>query len=445
MSTPININEIGWYLLSVSSNKTIHEAKQEWGILADTIDDIIYELKTPPIENGVQLTRDNWTPINTTNDDVILYPNIGYWVYISELNTQPEPEPEPEPEPMPEPEPEPEPEPIPEPEPEPEPMPEPEPEPIDPNAGLDPKMLLSECTYDNTTGLVTITYINNGTDTLYNTVNESSRFDFPILEVQQNQLPDGTTLNNNNSQYPAIGANDPLYYQRGVINYNGVTLNTVYPSNASPIICPQIHSYTVYDADGNNVTNSTYVSPTDNNNDGINNEFNGNTNGVTSYPYDNNGAIYEATYSSVSSYDGGSQSGLNYISITNSSGAYGIPPGYKITMQISAYYTDSDNNIKTTCGFQPGKTYAISVDDITTVWRGPSVYQGTSYPGYYGTVYFEADGKNDESVTSNNTYMFTYYLPSDTTYAVDIGDDNGPNGWPFLDDASYYPTPNTSS
>ena len=52
MSTPININEIGWYLLSVSSNKTIHEAKQEWGILADTIDNIIYELKTPPIENA---------------------------------------------------------------------------------------------------------------------------------------------------------------------------------------------------------------------------------------------------------------------------------------------------------------------------------------------------------------------------------------------------------
>ena len=66
-------------------------------------------------------------------------------------------------------------------------------------------------------------------------------------------------------------------------------------------------------------------------------------------------------------------------------------------------------------------------------------------PGYYGTVYFEADGKNDESVTSNNTYMFTYYLPSDTTYAVDIGDDNGPNGWPFLNTQSYYPTPNTSS
>jgi hypothetical protein len=437
MSTPININEIGWYLLSVSSNKTIHEAKQEWGILADTIDDIIYELKTPPIENGVQLTRDNWTPINTTNDDVILYPNIGYWVYISELNTQPEPEPEPEPEPMPEPEPEPEPEPIPEPEPEPEPMPEPEPEPIDPYAGLDPKMLLSECTYDNTTGLVTITYINNGTDTLYNQLG-SSRFNFPILEVQQNELPDGTSLNNTNSD-TGIPINTPLYYQRGVINYNGITLNKVYPSNASPVICPQIHSYTVYDADGNNVTNSTYVSPTTNSgSDG--NSFTNNG------PDDNNSAIYEATYSSVSIYDGGTQSGLNYISITNAlNGVYGIPPGYKITMQISAYYTDSDNNIKTTCGFQPGKTYAISVDDITTFWYSPAVYGGILYPGYYGTVYWEADGKNDESVTSNNTYMFTYYSPSETTYAVDIGDDNGPNGWPFLNTQSYYPTPNTSS
>ena len=85
------------------------------------------------------------------------------------------------------------------------------------------------------------------------------------------------------------------------------------------------------------------------------------------------------------------------------------------------------------------------MDDITNLWYPPSVIDGITYPGYYGTVYFEADGKNDESVTSNNTYMFTYYLPTDSTYAVNIGDDNGPNGWPFLDTASYYPTPNTSS
>ena len=104
MTTPVSIDSVGWYILSVSSDKLIDQAKEEWGLTNGTIHSIIYELKNPPISNGQSLSSSNWNAIDTSLDNIVLYANIGYWVYVSQVpESQPEPQPEPSPEPSPEP------------------------------------------------------------------------------------------------------------------------------------------------------------------------------------------------------------------------------------------------------------------------------------------------------------------------------------------------------
>ena len=104
MTTPVSIDSVGWYVLSVSSDKLIDQAKDEWGLTNGTIHPIVYELNNPPIPNGQSLSSSNWNAIDTSLDNIVLYANVGYWVYVSQVpesGSQPEPEPSPEPSPEP--------------------------------------------------------------------------------------------------------------------------------------------------------------------------------------------------------------------------------------------------------------------------------------------------------------------------------------------------------
>ena len=88
MTTPItSIDSVGWYLLSVSSDKQMAQAKEEWGLTDATVDDIVYELNNPPITNGETLSSNSWNAVDTTQSSAVLYSNVGYWVYVRQLST----------------------------------------------------------------------------------------------------------------------------------------------------------------------------------------------------------------------------------------------------------------------------------------------------------------------------------------------------------------------
>jgi hypothetical protein len=67
----------GWYLKSVSSEKTWTNAKTEWGLT--NCGQYIYDLSGAPIADGAPLTASNWRKIDTTTDPS-LNPLVAYWV-----------------------------------------------------------------------------------------------------------------------------------------------------------------------------------------------------------------------------------------------------------------------------------------------------------------------------------------------------------------------------
>ena len=86
----MNINSTGWYILSVSSDKSWSEALVEWGLQNSTTHNFVYSLNQP-VANGVSLTMDNWTALETTT--VTLLKNMGYYVYVSSYVAPLKPEP----------------------------------------------------------------------------------------------------------------------------------------------------------------------------------------------------------------------------------------------------------------------------------------------------------------------------------------------------------------
>jgi len=81
----MSISETGWYLLSVSSNKSWTDAKTEWQISNYVIYRYIYELINS-IPNGTSINAGDWDQIDTSaNIDPTLSVNLGYFVYITEI------------------------------------------------------------------------------------------------------------------------------------------------------------------------------------------------------------------------------------------------------------------------------------------------------------------------------------------------------------------------
>jgi hypothetical protein len=76
----MNINSTGWYILSVSSDKSWSEALIEWGLQDSSTHNFVYSLKQP-IANGAALTMDDWSALDTTT--VTLQKNLAYYVYVS--------------------------------------------------------------------------------------------------------------------------------------------------------------------------------------------------------------------------------------------------------------------------------------------------------------------------------------------------------------------------
>ena len=76
----MNISSTGWYILSVSSDKSWSEALIEWGLQASSTHNFVYSLNQP-VANGTALTMDDWSALDTLT--VTLQKNLGYYVYVS--------------------------------------------------------------------------------------------------------------------------------------------------------------------------------------------------------------------------------------------------------------------------------------------------------------------------------------------------------------------------
>ena len=130
-----------------------------------------------------------------------------------------------------------------------------------------------------------------------------------------------------------------------------------------------------------------------------------------------------------------------------------LQSGWKIIYTLSAIYVNSPQYggaMSTICGFQPGRTYVFCADDPTYWWNqypGPNP-NNPSYPESiqtenltgndpYSGDFQEQGGKDDAQIYNNNYYMFTYFTPSDTKYAIELpinsqgtGNETYPTNWP---------------
>ena len=83
MTTPnLNFPQPGWYILSPSSDSTWSEFITDIGLNDAQVYNKVYYLDAP-VADGVVLTEDKWSVIDTTTNDVKFNKNIGYFVLVN--------------------------------------------------------------------------------------------------------------------------------------------------------------------------------------------------------------------------------------------------------------------------------------------------------------------------------------------------------------------------